>query len=306
MRKYMSVLEASVKWGISDRMVRKYCVQEQISGAIQENGTWFIPSNSPKPNSSISDNQKSHKLLLKLNRQRESGKNSLLYDYLQINMVYSSNRMASNRMTRNQVQTLYHKDKIVVENELIKLNDFLVTRNHFLCVDRVLSAADDPLTIPLIKDLHSLLLSDTCTHKRVPIQSGVFRETPAPSNFKKAPKASQVESSLQSLFYSYEATEKKTLFDVLNLHVKFERIRPFDDCNGRIGRLLMLKECLRNDIPPFIIDDKRRSRYLDGIQMWEKDCYILLETCKEAQARFEAEVKSQQRIAAHQEYFNID
>ena len=236
-------------------------------------------------------------LLRRLHRQRSSGYADL-YNYLQINMSYSSNRMSSNRLTRNHVEYLFKKGKILATNENMKLNDFIEVRNHFLCVDSVLAEAMKKLKPAMFLKWHSTLFSDTCGHKFKPIKAGVYRTGGVP--FKTGAKipASEISTNLTAMCQEYEKLRAVTLQDILELHVQFENIHPFDDGNGRIGRLLMLKECLRHGITPFILDDKRRSAYLDGIRCWEKDPLPLMQVCMEAQSRFQAQIELEKLLEA--------
>ena len=145
---------------------------------------------------------------------------------------------------------------------------------------------------------HSMLFSDTCGHKFKPIKAGVYRAGGVP--FKTGVKipASEISTNLTAMCQEYEKLRAVTLQDILELHVQFENIHPFDDGNGRFGRLLMLKECLRHGITPFILDDKRRSAYLDGIRCWEKDPLPLMQVCMEAQARFQAQIELEKLLEA--------
>lgn len=296
---YISVKTAALKWGISERMVTRYCVQDRIPNAYQADGVWYIPARAAKPNRAAPEQAPFPPLLKKLIKQSTSQHYHGLYDYLQINMVYSNNRMASNRLTRNQVQMLYKNDKVATNNEAIKVNDIIEARNQFLCIDHILTAAMKPLTRSFLLELQELLVSPHCIHKRkAPRQLGYRTTDISPSQSYGVP-AEDISAELNRLFTAYEKKKNVTLQDVLDLHVRFERIRPLEDCNGRIGRLLMLKECLRHEITPFILDDKRRARYLTGLQSWGKDKTILTEVCTEAQIRFAAQIELQKLSEQH-------
>ena len=298
---YLSANEIALKWGISSTMVRRYCTRGQIPDAFFEYGIWKIPEDAKKPGTPVrahTEEGETPPLLKKLLRQQHSY-HSYLYDYLQINFSYSSSRMASNRLTRNHVEYLFKKSKLLFTNEDMKLNDFIEMRNHFLCVDYVIANATKSLKSAFPLKLHSLLFSDVCGHKMAPIRSGAFRSGPATLEpGLKVPPAT-ISEKLTALFKRYECIPNVTFQDILDLHVQFERIRPFDDGNGRVGRLLMLKECLRHDITPIIIDDKHRADYLDGIRLWSKDRSILAATCITAQARFHAQMELGSLLEEH-------
>ena len=296
---YITAKEASVKWGISQRMVYRYCVEDRIPNACLKDGIWYIPARASKPDRATPEPTLLPPLLKKLLKMSSSQHYHGLYDYLQINMVYSNNRMASNRLTRNQVETLYKYDKIATVNEALKVNDIIETRNHFLCVNLVLSNATKPLTQVLLLELRELLVSPHCTHKRKATGPIGYRTTETIQSLGYGAAPEDIPAELNRLFTEYEKKAHITLEDILDLHVRFERIRPFEYCNGRIGRLLMLKECLRHEILPFIIDDKRRSRYQKGLQLWDEDEHILIEVCAEAQIRFAAQIELQKLAEQH-------
>ncbi len=297
--KYMTVQEAAVKWEVSERLVRRYCGQDRIPGLMQEDGIWMIPAQALKPEQKKKETPRLPRLLKALIKQRDTGRYSGLYDYLQINMVYSSSRMASNRLTRNQVEMLYHADKILTNGEALKVNDIIEIRNHFLCVDLILTEAMKPLTQTLVNQLQVRLLSEGCRHKRHAAGPLGYRRRVAPAKFGKTPLPEEISGALNRLFREYEAQKEIGFHEILDLHVKFERIRPFEDCNGRIGRLLMLKECLRHEVMPFILDDKRRGGYLEGIRSWPAERGVLMDVCMEAQMRFEAQVALQGLLERH-------
>lgn len=291
--KYITSKEAAVRWNLADRTVRHYCDQGRIPDAYQEDGAWYIPAKAAKPKRAAPERSPLPPLVKKLLKQSTSQHYHGLYDYVQINMVYSNNRMASNRLTRNQVEMLYKYDKIATVNEALKVNDIIETRNHFLCVNLILSSATKPLTQVLLLELRELLVSPHCTHKRKATGPIGYRTTETVQSLGFGAAPDDIPAELNRLFTEYEKKAHITLEDILDLHVRFERIRPFEDCNGRIGRLLMLKECLRHEILPFIIDDKRRSGYLKGLRCWDDDESILMEVCTEAQIRFAAQIELQ-------------
>jgi len=293
----ISPKEAAQKWGVSERMVCRYCIQGRIDDAYQEYGIWYIPEDAEKPARKEKEVKPTPLLLQKIIKQRDGKQYRGFYEYLQINMVYSSGRMASNRLTRNQVEVLYKKDRIFTTSEDIKVNDIVEARNHFLCVDTILTNAMKPLTQTFINQLQAQLLSDSCKHRRhAPTPVG-YRKTPASKKFGKTTPPAKINAAMADLIEKYEAKKSVDLEDILDFHVKFERIRPYEDCNGRVGRLIMLKECLRHGIIPFIIDDKRRTGYLDGIRYWDDDRSILMDVCMEAQMRFEAQIALQAMLA---------
>ena len=298
MKKWISISDAAQKWGITEQTARRYCRNGLVPRAFMENHIWFVPSRAKNPVKDGCYRLPSPPLLQKILDQKSSYDREL-YNHLQVNMAYSSSRLSSNRLTRNHVEYLFKKNRLLVTNESMKLNDYVEVRNHFLCVDYILEEGMSPLKPAFVIDLHRMLFSDICGHKFRPIKCGEFRTTEAPLNTEGQVLPNEIKSSLSVLFKRYEKLEQVTLFDILDLHVQFERIRPFEDGNGRIGRLIMLKECLRRNLAPFIIDDKRRFEYLKGIQDWDDDPSLLLGVCTECQARFQSQTEVLEMINTH-------
>lgn len=293
----ITVAEAAEKRGISVQLVRRFCRENRIFDAVMYEGIWFIPDDAARPDREEPTAITTPTILRRLLRQPSSGYADL-YNYLQINMSYSSNRMSSNRLTRNHVEFLFKKGKILSTNENMKLNDFIEVRNHFLCVDEVIAEAMKKLKPAMFLKWHGMLFSDTCGHKFKEIKAGTYRAGGVPFKTGVRIPASEISKNLTAMCQEYEKLRDVTLQDILELHVQFENIHPFDDGNGRIGRLLMLKECLRHGITPFILDDKRRSAYLEGIRCWEKDPLPLMQVCMEAQARFQAQIELEKLLEA--------
>ena len=145
----------------------------------------------------------------------------------------------------------------------------------------------------MIIELHYWLMFGTVDHRKQRVTPGVYRQVGTVRRDRPMPPAEKIGSMLKKLVQSYEGRRKKGLPEILDFHVQFEQIVPFEDGNGRIGRLIMFKECVRNGVTPFIIDDKRRTGYLDGIRQWDEDRSILMDVCMEAQMRFEAQIALQ-------------
>ena len=302
---YMTVKEAAEKWNTSVQVVRRFCRQERIAGVVQQEGAWLIPKYAKKPGRAEPMGAGATilpALAQKLLRQKKKKSFHGLYDYVQINLTYSSCRMASNRLTRQQVETIFTKGKVSVSFEPMKVSDLVEVLNHCVCVDYILYHAQEPLTPKFMKDLHYQLVFGTVDDRRKRVAPGQYR---SPKSSRKVPfmlPAEQISSKLKALIAEYEALTEVERRDILNFHVRFERIFPFEDCNGRIGRLIMFKECLRHDVMPFIIDDKRRNRYLEGLREWDDDPGILTEVVMEAQSRFDAQIQLQ-NLSEHRHNF---
>lgn len=293
---YITVKEAAEKWNTSVQVVRRFCRQERIAGVVQQKGAWLIPKYAKKPGRA--EPMEAGAAILpalaqKLLRQKKKKSFHGLYDYVQTDLTYSSSRMASNRLTRQQVETIFKKGKVSVSFEPMKVSDLVEVLNHCVFVDYILDHTQEPLTPKFIKELHYQLVFGTVDDRRKRVAPGQYR---SPKSSRRVPfmlPAEQISSKLKALIAEYEALTEVERRDILRFHVRFERIFPFEDCNGRIGRLILFKECLRHDVMPFIIDDKRRTRYLEGLREWDDDPGILTEVVMEAQSRFDAQIQLQ-------------
>ena len=304
---YISTKAASEKWAITEQLIRRYCRQERIPGAIQKEGAWLIPEDAKKP-AKIEPMEKEvpelPPLAKKLVRQKKKKNFHGLYDYVQTDLTYSSSRMASNRLTRQQVETIFKKGKVSVSFEPMKVSDLVEVLNHCVCVDYILDHVEEPLSQKFIKHLHYQLTFGTVDERRKKVIPGQYRTK---NSYRTEPfmtASDKIGEKLKALVAEYEALDEVDRREILDFHVRFERIFPFEDCNGRIGRLIMFKECLRHEVMPFILDDKRRSRYLEGIREWDDDPGILSEVVMEAQSRFDAQIQLQM-LAEHRQSFQM-
>lgn len=291
---YITVQDAAKKWQISDRMVRRYCSEGKVFRARQQEGIWLIPANAHKP-TSISKTDGLTSLAKKIIYQQTRNNHNGVYEYIQVNMAYSSNRMASNRLTRGQVEQLYRTGRISAGFEPTKVEDLIESRNHFMCVDQVIDNITNPLTQAFIKRLHGTLMSGVMSDHQRP---GDYRAPIVRIKNREVIPADKIKRNLAVLIDEYEEMPTVDRSVILDFHVRFEQIMPFADGNGRVGRLIMLKECLRHDVMPFILDDKRRSRYLKGIREWGHNTDELIDVVLEAQNRFEGYLELQ-RLMSH-------
>lgn len=288
---YMTPKEASILWDISERMVRIYCADGRIPSAQYTAEGWLIPVGTPKPTRKIVEKRENPKPNLTAFAKRvvyQKGKNNHygIYEYIQINLTYSSNRMASNRLTRNEVEEVYRTNRISTAFEPMKVDDIIETINHFAAVRYIVDNISTPLSQSFIKKLHYTLTYGTYADRKDNLRPGEFRNKAS----KFGVPLSSISPALSNLLKDYEkgAVDMERILD---FHVKFEQIHPFEDYNGRVGRLIMLKECLRHGIDPFIIDDKRRGAYNRGIASWSTDCKQLMSVSLDAQARFQSKME---------------
>ena len=293
---YISVKETAAKWGISQTQVRKYCTQNRIPKAKCQDGIWRIPEKAKKPEkmtAPVAGPAELPPLAVKLIRQKKKKSFHGLYDYVQIDLTYSSSRMASNRLTRGQVESIFRKGKVRESFEPMKVSDLIEVMNHCVCVDYILDHIAEPLTQKMIQHLHFLLMFGTVDQRKGRVTPGVYRTDSDISRNRSLLPPAKINSSLGALIKEYEAQTESGRNQILDFHVRFEQIFPFGDGNGRIGRLIMFKECLRHGVMPFILDDKHRSQYLAGIKDWPTDRSTFVELVYAAQSRFEAQVELQ-------------
>jgi hypothetical protein len=285
---FCSVRETAEKWGVSERFVRKLCKEGRIENVVWDEKTWLIPSGIEKPERKKYERKTEENALnpdlseyaKRIVRQRIKNNHYGIYEYIQLDLTYSSNRMASNRLTRNEVEEIYRTNKITSSFEPAKVDDIIETVNHFAAVRFVIDNITEPLTGVMIRKLHHILTYGTYADRKEKIRPGEYRVSKTDIGVS----AKEITGSVTALIREYEKG-LITLDRILDFHVHFERIRPFEDYNGRLGRLIMLKECLRHEIDPFIIDDKRRSVYLRGILSWDDDPKVFRELAQGAQAR---------------------
>ena len=300
---YLSTREMAEKWGVSMTLIKRLCNQGRIVGAVYKDGVWRIPEDAVRVGRTILEHTEEPELpelAKKLQNQKKKRNFHGLYDFVVIDLTYSSSRMASCRLTRQQVETIFRKGKIRESFEPMKVSDVIEVLNHIRCVDYILDHVMEPLTQKFIRKLHEILMTGTVDAYRQQVRPGEYRTVTSRSRDRELLPVSRINSSLTALIRDYEHQTEIERNQILDFHVRFEEIFPFEDGNGRVGRLIMFKECLRYDIMPFIIDDKRRSRYLRGIREWHDDRFEMIDVVMEAQDRFEAHIELQRLHAAGQ------
>ena len=303
---YISAKEASVLWNITDQMIRRHCRNGRIPGSVQKDGVWYVPADAQKPVKLKPEAPELPKLVKQLQRQRTKKIYHGLYDYIQTNFCYSSNRLASNRLMLTQVEEVYKKGKVSVGFEPIKVDDLIEAYNHFDCVSHIIDTATARISQSYIRKLHTMLSYGTMAERKLLFRPGEYRRDSCTLGKTKTTPPKNIGSQMSALISEYESLDKVELAQILDFHVHFERIHPFMDGNGRLGRLLMFKECLRHEITPFILDDKRRTEYLKGIREWDMDKSTLFTPCLEAQARFQAQIDLQKLQEYVQRYKPAD
>ena len=273
--KYLGVKEISKSWKVSERSVRNYCAQGKIDGALLVGKVWKIPENAEKPKRASCGN-----LLRILQEEKNMNYKGGIYHKTQIELTYNSNHIEGSKLTEEQTRLIFETNTIGV-SESVNVDDIIETTNHFRCVDYIIDNATKPLTENMIKKLHYMLKSGTSDEKKDWFNVGEYKKLPNEIGGRATCSPTNVAKEMKKLLEKYK--KEKTLESIVAFHHNFEVIHPFQDGNGRIGRLIMFKECLRYNIVPFIIDSTHKIYYYRGLSEWENEHGFLIETCLSAQ-----------------------
>lgn len=286
--RYLSVTEMAKKWDVSERSVRNYCTQGRVNGAFLTGKTWNIPENAQKPERPNKKKVYPITLLDILQEQKASKYTGGIYHKTQIDLTYNSNHIEGSRLTHEQTRYIFETNTIGVENEVINVDDVIETANHFRCIDIIIDNARTTLNEKFIKELHLILKNGTSDSRKDYFAVGDYKKMPNEVGGMDTALPEDVADRMKALLTEYNAVKDKTFEDILDFHVKFERIHPFQDGNGRVGRLIMFKECLKYNIVPFIIDDALKLFYYRGLKEWNNEKGYLTDTCLAAQDKYKA------------------
>ena len=284
--RYFSVAEMAKKWDVSERSVRNYCAHGRVPGAFITGKTWNIPENAKKPERSNKKKEKKTTLLDILLDEKANKYSGGIYHKTQIDLTYNSNHMEGSRLTHDQTRYIFETNTIDIEKEVLNVDDVIETANHFRCIDMIIDYAKATLTENFIKKLHLVLKNGTSDSRKDWFVVGDYKKMPNEVGGMEAALPEEVADRMKKLLSEYNNQEEKTLEDILNFHVKFERIHPFQDGNGRVGRLIMFKECLKYNIVPFIIEDNLKMFYYRGLKEWNNEKGYLTDTCLTAQDKY--------------------
>ena len=285
---YLSVAETAKKWNISERSVRNYCAQERIPGAVLIGKTWHIPENAEKPARSNGKKMPVKTLLSILQEEKRTKYAGGIYHKTQIELTYNSNHIEGSRLTHDQTRYIFETNTIGVENEVLNVDDVIETSNHFRCIDLIIDHAASTLSEHFIKKLHHILKTGTSDSRKDWFAVDEYKRLPNEVGGMQTSLPEEVADRMKALLSDYNAVPKKTLDDILDFHVRFERIHPFQDGNGRVGRLIMFKECLKYNIVPFIIEENLKLFYYRGLKEWYNEKGYLTDTCLTAQDKYKA------------------
>lgn len=285
---YISVKAFAQKTGISERTARNYCAMGKIEGAFLTGKTWNIPEDTQLPQRINARKEKGMPLLTALREQKAMKMSGGIYHKVQIDLTYNSNHIEGSRLTHEQTRYIFETDTIGMSTEVVNVDDIVETTNHFRCIDLILDKAKEKLTEHLIKELHGTLKAGTSDSRKDWFAVGEYKRLPNEVGGQETTLPEEVHTKMKELLIEYNAKKQKVLEDILDFHVRFERIHPFQDGNGRVGRLLMFKECLANNILPFIITDNLKMFYYRGLSEWGHINGYLTDTCLTAQDEFKA------------------
>lgn len=283
---YISVSEFAKKCGVPERTIRNYCASGKIKGAFLTGKTWNIPEDAMLPQKKGRKKITDNLLLNNLKEQKEMKLKGGIYHRTQIDLTYNSNRIEGSKLTHDQTRYIFETNTIGATKESVNVDDIIETTNHFRCIDLIIDKAKAKLTESLIKELHFLLKSGTSDSSKDWFHVGEYKKLPNEVGGNETCPPKEVATKMKELISNYHHIEKKTFEDILNFHYQFEIIHPFQDGNGRVGRLIMFKECLANNIVPFIIDEDLKLFYYRGLQEWPRVKEYLLDTCLTAQDKY--------------------
>lgn len=283
--KYLSVTEIAKKWNMSERSVRNYCALGRVEGAFLTGKTWNIPENAARParsNKTIAQTTLLDVLLAEKATRLSNG----IYHKVQIELTYNSNHIEGSRLTHDQTRYIFETNTIALDGSVVNVDDIVETANHFKCIDIVIDCAKKPLTEMFIKRLHQTLKSGTTDARKDWFAVGDYKRLPNSIGNNETTPPQCVSQEVAALLSDYNATKDPSFEDLIDFHYRFEHIHPFQDGNGRVGRLLLFKECLKHNIVPFIIDEDLKIFYYRGLAEWQDERGHLTETCLAAQDKF--------------------
>ena len=284
---YISVTQFADKYGISERTARNYCANGKIAGAFLTGKTWNIPADALLPKRGSAKVAESP-LLKVLREQKVSRLKGSIYHRTQIDLTYNSNHIEGSRLTHDQTRYIFETNTIGFTDDAINVDDILETVNHFRCIDYIIDHAEEPLTEDFIRHLHLLLKSATSDSRKEWFVVGDYKRLPNEVGGQETCPPKEVHCQMKALLAEYNKLRPKAFTDILDFHVRFERIHPFQDGNGRVGRLLMFKECLAQGHVPFIITDELKMFYYRGLRDWGHTDGYLTDTCLTAQDQYKA------------------
>ena len=277
---FVTVTQFAEQHNLSDRTVRNWCAAGKIKGAFLAGKTWNIPMDAMLPKKG---KMKATPLLKRLREEKEGKISGGIYHRTQIDLTYNSNHIEGSRLTHEQTRYIFETNTIAVTDESVNVDDIVETTNHFRCIDLIIDHAEEKLSEVFIKEIHRNLKAGTSDSRKSWFHVGDYKKLPNEVGGNATCAPEDVHARMKELLASYNAIKEKSLEDIIDFHQKFESIHPFQDGNGRVGRLVMFKECLANGIVPFIITEELKLFYYRGLKEWGHVNGYLTDTCLAAQ-----------------------
>mgnify|MGYP004511087527 FL=1 len=279
--KGLTKTDLTEKLGISSRTVAKISRGEKIADHVLKKIADFLGCKAEELCRLVSDNA----LLQTLRDEKSIRMSGGLYHELQVRMTYNSNHIEGSKLSEDQTRLIFETNTVDV-GEGIPVDDIIETVNHFRTIDYVIDVAEKPLTESIIKELHRILKQSTKDSTLSWFAVGDYKKRPNVVGGRETVKPKDVPVRMKALLDDYAALPTVTVNDIIRFHYSFERIHPFQDGNGRVGRLVALKECLRYGVVPFIIEDSKKMFYYRGLSEWEQEPGYLTDTCLDGQDTF--------------------
>ena len=280
---YISVTKYAEKYGISERTARNYCATGKIDGVCLTGKTWNIPADASLPSKG---KQHLSPLIQRLREEKESKLRGGIYHRTQIDLTYNSNHIEGSRLTKEQTRHIFETNTLGITAKSTRIDDIMETVNHFRCIDYIIDHATDKITETHLKQLHLILKNNTSDSRKSWFAIGDYKRLPNEVGGEETTNPEDVSKHIKNILSEYNALKKVQFDDILNFHVQFERIHPFQDGNGRVGRLLMFWQCLQSGHVPFIITEELRLFYYRGLQKWGQINGYLRDTCLTAQDQY--------------------
>lgn len=273
--------DLALRLGISTRTIAKIAKGEKLSKRSMQKIADYLGKDPAVLMREVSDN----KILQVLREEKEIKLSGGLYHELQVRMTYNSNHIEGSRLSEDQTRLIFETNTIAV-GDGVSVDDILETVHHFRAIDYVIDTAEEALTEEIIKHLHFILKHDTKDSTLSWFAVGDYKKRANMVGGRDTAKPSEVHVRMKELLEEYNAKENVTVEDIIALHAEFEYIHPFQDGNGRVGRLIALKECLRHNVIPFIIEDSKKNFYYRGLKEWRNEKGWLTDTCLDGQDTF--------------------
>lgn len=277
---FTTVTQFAEQHNLSERTVRNWCAAGKIEGAFLAGKTWNIPVNAVLPKRG---KVKETPLLKRLREEKEGKVSGGIYHRTQIDLTYNSNHIEGSKLTHEQTRYIFETNTIGITDASVNVDDIVETTNHFRCIDLIIDRAEDKLSEAFIKEIHRILKTGTSDSRKSWFNVGDYKKLPNEVGGNATCPPEEVHARMKTLLAVYNDKKEKSLEDIIDLHQKFETIHPFQDGNGRVGRLVMFKECLANGIVPFIITEELKLFYYRGLKEWGHVNGFLTDTCLTAQ-----------------------